>query len=288
MNCCNAVVILAATAGLATMSPTTGSADETVRRKPGDELIESLQNRSAVDRWILLRRDQRKQQATSETAYKQRGTDSGYDELPTLTAPSLSKPFPEPGMNSPEAANASEPPVENLREPVRIGQRVPTPTPMPIDTSSEGPDQLRKITDIMPYHDYAPESHSNQVKSTTLPDEIWTSKPYTPRKFEDVMYTWEASDLYHNPLYFEDPALERYGHTYPDAIQPFASVGRFGLQLFGLPYQMTIDPICSKHYTLGWYRPGECAPKLMYQIPLNARAAKVQAGVVTGLFFLIP
>ena len=148
---------------------------------------------------------------------------------------------------------------------------------------------MRKITEIEPYHDYSPETASKKkLKRDFKPKEYWTSKPYTPRIFEDVLFTWEASDLYHNPLYFEDPALERYGHTYPDIVQPFASVGRFGLQLVGLPYQMTIDPICSKHYALGWYRPGECAPKLLYQIPWNTRAATVQAGVVTGLIFLIP
>jgi hypothetical protein len=37
-------------------------------------------------------------------------------------------------------------------------------------------------------------------------------------------------------------------------VQPFASVGKFSLQLLGLPYQATIDPMCEM-YTLGWYRP---------------------------------
>ena len=66
------------------------------------------------------------------------------------------------------------------------------------------------------------------------------------------------------------------------------SAGRVGTQLIGLPYQMTIDPIQKKMYALGWYRPGECAPHKHYQIPLSARAAAVQGGVVTGLIFLIP
>jgi hypothetical protein len=51
---------------------------------------------------------------------------------------------------------------------------------------------------------------------------------------------------------------------------------------------MTIDPIYKKRYSLGYYRPGEYAPKKLYQIPLNLDAAIVEAGVVTGLFFLIP
>ena len=60
------------------------------------------------------------------------------------------------------------------------------------------------------------------------------------------------------------------------------------MQLVGLPYQMTIDPVYRRRYSLGWYRPGECAPKLHYQIPFSTRAAAVQAGVLTGLFFVVP
>jgi hypothetical protein len=65
-------------------------------------------------------------------------------------------------------------------------------------------------------------------------------------------------------------------------------VGKFSAQLVGLPYQMGIDPPCKRIYPLGYYRPGECAPKLHYQVPWNTRAALIQAGVTTGMFYLIP
>ena len=99
---------------------------------------------------------------------------------------------------------------------------------------------------------------------------------------------WDAPNYFHYPLYFEDPALERYGHTQHPLVQPIASIGRFGVQLLSMPYQMTIDPPCREVYSLGWYRPGECAPKLHYQIPLDAKAAVVQVATVTGLVFLVP
>lgn len=121
------------------------------------------------------------------------------------------------------------------------------------------------------------------------PDEVRLSaEPFQTRMHADMVYHWSASNLHHNPLYFEDFALERYGHTYPDWLQPAVSVGLFSTQLIGLPYQMTLHPPCSKEYTLGWYRPGECTPKLHYQIPLNLEAAAVQAGVVGGLIWMIP
>lgn len=269
------------------------AAEDAPPRKPGDALIESLQNRSAVDRWILLRREQREQKKRNQLPHETETPVSASRGKWDAPGPALSQPFPEPGMKPPARKIEPSPgdtPIGAFSEPVRLEQRVQVPVPAPKRDNkiAESPDQLRKITEIMPYHDYSPDTNSKKAPGNKIPEETWTSKPYTPRAFENVLFTWEASDLYHNPLYFEDPALERYGHTYPEVVQPFASVGRFGLQLFGLPYQMTIDPICEKHYTLGWYRPGECAPKLLYQIPWNSRAAKVQAGVVTGMFFLIP
>ena len=175
----------------------------------------------------------------------------------------------------------------------------PQPTPQPAvarvsqssSKSSEGrgvsdPKKLRKITSIRPFQDYSP---LGQPPVNRKPEELKLGEGDFPaRVFESQVFRWKPSDLYHFPLYFEDPALERYGHTHHELLQPFVSAHRFGTQLIGLPYQMTIDPILKKTYSLGWYRPGEPAPKLLYQVPWNAEAAAAQAGVMTGLFFLVP
>lgn len=150
--------------------------------------------------------------------------------------------------------------------------------------------KLRPITDISPHYDTQVDKEirdyaEEQAASYGLK---FSDVEYTPRVFPDTMMPWLASNFYHYPLYFEDPALERYGHTHGFLVQPFASAARFSGQLVLLPYQMTIDPILKPTYTLGWYRPGDVAPKLRYQIPWNFKAAMVEAGVVTGLVFLIP
>lgn len=148
------------------------------------------------------------------------------------------------------------------------------------------PKQLRKITTIRPFQDYSP---LGQPAVNRKPEELKLGDGEFPeRMFESHVYSWKPSDLYHYPLYFEDPPLERYGHTHHELLQPFISAHRFGTQLIGLPYQMTIDPVLKKTYTLGWYRPGEPAPMLLYQVPWNSEAAVVEAGVITGLFFLVP
>ncbi len=114
------------------------------------------------------------------------------------------------------------------------------------------------------------------------------NSPVPPRNYPDLLALWEPPNLYHQPLYFEDVALERYGHHYPPGIQSAVSLGKFGVQLIGFPYQAVIHPPASKQYALGYYRPGEVAPRLTYQIPWNAHAAAVQAGAVVGFIYMIP
>lgn len=153
------------------------------------------------------------------------------------------------------------------------------------------PRHLKSIRDIQPFHDYQPGTHIEQDLDPEFvaPAEIELGEVSgNLRGHEAILYQWQASNLHHHPLYFQDAGLERYGHVHHDLVQPFVSVGKFGLQLVGLPYQMTIDPICKREYALGWYSPGECAPKQTYQIPWNSTAALNQAAAVTGLVFAIP
>jgi hypothetical protein len=153
------------------------------------------------------------------------------------------------------------------------------------------PRNLKSIRDIQPFHDYQPGTHIEQDLDPEFvaPAEVELGEVSEGvRNYEAILYQWQASNLHHHPLYFQDPGLERYGHVHHELVQPFISVGKFGLQLVGLPYQMTIDPVCKKQYALGWYRPGECAPKQTHQIPWNSTAALNQAAVVTGLTFAIP
>jgi hypothetical protein len=160
--------------------------------------------------------------------------------------------------------------------------------PMPV--GSGGRRSVRPITEIAPFYDMMVDEDIREYADQKAAeyDVKFADEVFQPRAFPDVAMPWEPTNFYHYPLYFEDPALERYGHTRPFVIQPFFSGARFMGQLLSLPYQMTIDPVCKEMYALGWYRPGECAPKLKYQVPFNAQAAAVQAGVTTGMFFLIP
>ena len=162
---------------------------------------------------------------------------------------------------------------------------------------------LRPITDIQPFFDYSPTGedpceHLCPAPGGVCPDDpdrlcpVPLEMPLSgspERFFPHLEYYWAAADLHHNPLYFENPALERYGHVhFNDCIEPAYSMARFSAQLVGLPYQMALDAPWRDQYALGWHRPGDFSPKLAYQPPLNARAAGVAAAVYTGLFLLVP
>ena len=117
----------------------------------------------------------------------------------------------------------------------------------------------------------------------TLGDE-----PFAGRSFQPICYSWAAPGLAINPLYFEEPALERYGHSFCPILQPVISAGHFVLTVPALPWLMAIDPPNECQYVLGYYRPGECAPYVLDPIPFSVRAAVVEGGIATALVFLIP
>lgn len=195
------------------------------------------------------------------------------------------------------------------QEPARLAQREilgtedETRTVYPLIQS---PKDLKPLSEIQPFYDYEPDPkvrardpylnvYPRPADAPPLDQDIIYPEVvglgddvYQERELAHVDYPWLAADVYHYPLYFEDPDFERYGHTHHECVQPFASLGLFGVQLIGLPYQMAIDPICEKEYTLGWYRPGECAPYTYYQIPWNTRAAVTSGLFYTGMFYAFP
>lgn len=204
------------------------------------------------------------------------GTDSGEGAVQPSTFPESPSGAFEPGLIEP-LAPATPAEVDLLDSGYQAA-----------DADSRN---LKSIRDIQPFHDYQPGTMIKQELDPEFvaPTEIELGEvSESVRNNEAILYQWQASNLHHMPLYFEDPNLERYGHVHHELVQPFVSVGKFGLQLVGLPYQMTIDPVCKKQYTLGWYRPGECAPKQTPQIPWNSTAALNQAAVTTGVFFAVP
>ena len=122
-----------------------------------------------------------------------------------------------------------------------------------------------------------------------LPNECRISQvAYQQREWMPTKMTWAASGLCHNPLYFEEVQLERYGHSLGPISQPVVSSAHFFLNIAVLPYKMGIHPPSECQYALGYYRPGNCAPYLIPPVPLSLRGALAEAGVIATGFAVIP
>ena len=109
-----------------------------------------------------------------------------------------------------------------------------------------------------------------------------------PRGWSELGFTWEAPGLRHFPLYFEDAPLERYGQTVSPWLQPAISAAKFYGTIPLLPYTMALNPPLEHVFTLGYYRPGSCAPFVRQRLPIQANAIAIEAAAITGFIFFIP
>ena len=133
-----------------------------------------------------------------------------------------------------------------------------------------------------------------------LPDELNEGKEYfskagTQRNWSSG--TWvsfrprrNTFPFHHNPLYFEDPNLERCGRTsgYFTEVTSFA---HFAGRIPVLPYMMTVEPPCSLvHAKPDCPTCSEFGPDAYIPNPdeIDLGGASIQAVAVVGLIFLIP
>jgi hypothetical protein len=108
------------------------------------------------------------------------------------------------------------------------------------------------------------------------------------RAWQPTTFTWIASSLCHKPLYFEDVQLERYGHSAGPLKQPVLSAAHFFGSAIFLPYKIGLHPPNECIYTLGYYRPGSCAPWTIPAVPLSLRGLYYQTSAAIGLSAIIP
>lgn len=107
-----------------------------------------------------------------------------------------------------------------------------------------------------------------------------TNDPFQPRNWNNLCYTWKASNLCHKPLYFEQVRAERYGHVAPFPFQPAVSFVHFVGSVVLLPYKMGIELPNECIYSLGYYRPGDCAPYQIPGFPLSLRGALFEGAAI--------
>ena len=93
--------------------------------------------------------------------------------------------------------------------------------------------------------------------------------------------------FHHNPLWFEDPNLERCGRGCGH-VTSVSSFVQFSANIAILPYRMTAQPSCSCVRTLPDCTVCQKFGYDAYLPPWSWRAAAVQAGAVVGGIYVIP
>jgi hypothetical protein len=135
-------------------------------------------------------------------------------------------------------------------------------------------------------------THDVSAKGDMFPTECPLPEGEAPHRatygWAPTTFTWKASALCHKPPYFNDDHLERYGHSFGPYLQPVISGAHFFLTVPVLPYKMGLYPPNECIYTLGYYRPGSCAPYMLDPLPISVRAGLYEAAVWTGMPLLIP
>ena len=81
-----------------------------------------------------------------------------------------------------------------------------------------------------------------------------------------TVYMWESPAIHYQPLFFEDPTLERYGQD-AGLLTPAVSGVHFFSRILTLPLHAAVRSPFSKDYPLGYGRPGNHNAYLHYQFP---------------------
>ena len=188
----------------------------------------------------------------TKTSTDQNADDDSLASLSTVQQAEGRLPI-DPGDEAPKEKPKSLPPLavpnggiveDDSDEPgLRMAQRRTPPTmpqmPSFEDAFAQGPQSLEVDCDRERQKLKPINAITNKIAAEPgdFPPECnLGDPPYRPRCFPEMVYAWKASNLCHKPLYFEQPAVERYGHALPPPLQPLASGAHFFVDVLLLPY----------------------------------------------------
>jgi len=80
----------------------------------------------------------------------------------------------------------------------------------------------------------------------------------------EIEFGWEATELFYQPLYFDDAPLERYGQTRCRGLQPALSAVHFFGTMLLMPYRLIEDHPYGYISQMGYYRQGSATPPIRY------------------------
>jgi hypothetical protein len=191
-----------------------------------------------------------------------RGVPASTGPVPTFPVPFTTEPVvmaaqPQPRLMPPAPLARVAPPASGTPLAPVISAR-PEPTkiePLPADVKGEAAPSDEDPTYRKPLSaigvNVAPTEGELPPNAAA---EVYGAQEIVPRAEHDTLFFWQATNLCHRPLYFEQNYLERDGRSF-GPVQPVVS----GVQFFAgvplLPLRMVRQPPCRCIYTLGESRP---------------------------------
>lgn len=204
-----------------------------------------------------------------------------YLAQPTQVAPA-SSPANPPAFRRVESSKSRV--VASRRQPTRRHRQDPVVAPRQTDRSTN--DSSSEFADVNAPISMVPfgSIYQNDTSNLLVDDQVvkishvgddFNYSLLSNNDFMPSSKAWLAPDFAHQPLYFEETQLERYGNCLP--LQSLASGVHFFSTIPRLPYMMGADRPYECQYTYGNRRPGECVPYDVYRRPLNKHGLLSQA-----------
>ena len=209
---------------------------------------------------------------------------NALDPTDDITQPGTQPTFQAPG-GQPDYAPAERP--LSAREMSKLEQERKSAAEMHTEALSDLRSNYISNIDVKLYNEKIQMS-GTEGRDYPFEGSIDDGSLYADREWPEVTYMWKAAANCHKPLYFEQPQLERYGHSWGPYTQPLISGAHFFTRIPAIPYCMGIEPPTECIYPLGHYRPGNCAPYMIPAVPFTWRAALFEAGAVTGTAAILP
>lgn len=118
--------------------------------------------------------------------------------------------------------------------------------------------------------------------------ELFSSGRAYQRDWQSMPFHWRPTEFWHHPVYWDYVPWDHYGQWSHRLLQPWLE----GVHFFGtfpiLPYKMGLDRPFSHVYSLGYYRPGNAAPRLRHQLPWEWDAAVWESAAWVSAAFIFP
>ncbi len=200
-------------------------------------------------------------------------------ERTLLPAPQLSPPQP-----SPAAAVQLAPLPPTAAEEVAPLPATPPAPRRPAKRSL--PTEFRSIGELTASSQIGTSNAQAEVTAADRPEETLPEQEPIAIASDHNWAPWApASPLHsvtvHQPLYFEDTNLERYGTSARPRLQPIGSA-------VSLPYQMVLQRPEQPYQYSHPFEAGRYGHRERTRPPWDRRAALVQASVIVGLVFFLP